>query len=469
MPNSRFIRFEWATAGGARGLKGRLAQACSLAFVGLLLPPAAWGAGVTLPAAEHAIDPDRAGRYFEEAEALSRRDGGRLWGVALYGPMILVDAETHEAVANQADAEGQLAKRGKVFLGKLPSDVMVANTSMDWAGVHWTMIRWPLPDDPDRRARLMMHECFHRIQDKLGMKAVSPVNAQLETREGRTWLLLEWRALEVALEESEAQRRAALRDALLFRAYRHSLFPKAAAEERALEMNEGLAEYTGVRLSTRSISEMVVLAACGLRQARGQESLARGFAYISGPAYGALLDSSGTQWRSRVKSNPDFAALSRAAYNLGPATPSEAQAIAKARTYRGDYVIAAEKERETTFKERVAKYRAKFLSGPVLILPVGKAFNYSFDPNETVPLDEANTIYLSSRVTDDWGILDAPGGVLMIREAGPIVRLQVPAPAKLSSNPLQGDGWTLNASKGWVVVPAERAGDYVLKPQNVQP
>jgi hypothetical protein len=469
MPNSRFIRSEWAIAGGVRGLTGRLAQACSLAFVALLLAPAAWGAGVTPPAAEQAIDPDRAGRYFEEAEALSRRDGGRLWGVALYGPMILVDAETHEAVANQADAEGRLAKSGQVFLGKLPPDVMVSNTSMDWAGVHWTMIRSPLPEDPDRRARLMMHECFHRIQDKLGMKAASPVNAQLETREGRTWLLLEWRALEVALEENGAQRRAALQDALLFRAYRHSLFPRAAAEERALEMNEGLAEYTGVRLSTRSISEMIVLAACGLRQAREQESLARGFAYISGPAYGALLDSSGVEWRSQVITNPDFAALSRAAYNLGPVTPSEAQAVKSARPYGGDYVIAAEKERENTFRERAAKFRAKFLSGPVLILPVGKAFNYSFDPNETVPLDDTNTIYLSSHVTDDWGILDAPGGVLMIREAGRIVRLQVPAPAKLSANPLQGDGWTLTVSKGWVVVPGERAGDYVLKPQDGLP
>jgi hypothetical protein len=422
-----------------------------------------------VPATERKIDLELAARYFEEAEALSRQDAGRLWGVPLYGPMILVDRGTHEAVANQPDAEGRLAKSGKVFVGKLPPAVMVANTSIDWAGVHWTMIAWPLPEDPDGRARLMMHECFHGIQNNLGMRAASPVNAHLESREGRTWLFLEWRALEVALEENGPKRKEALGDALLFRAYRQSLFPKAGEEERALEMNEGLAEYTGVKLSARSISEMMVRTACGLRQARGEEGLARHFAYISGPAYGALLDSSGAEWRSEVKTTPDFAALSRTAYNLGPVAPSAAQALERAGAYRGDYVIAMEKERENSFRERTAKYRAKLLSGPVLILPVGRSFSYTFDPGQTLPLDDTNTIYLYSRVTDDWGILDAPGGVLMIRQAGGIVRLQVPAPAKLSGSPLQGDGWTLTPQKGWALAPGERAGDYVLKPENSQP
>jgi hypothetical protein len=256
---------------------------------------------------------------------------------------------------------------------------------------------------------------------------------------------------------------------LLFRAYRQSLFPKAAEEERALEMNEGLAEYTGVKLSTRSLGEMIVLAACGLRHKRGQAGLARNFAYVSGPAYGALLDSSGLEWRSQVKANPDFAALTRAAYNLAPATPSAAQALERARAYHGDYVIATERERERISQERVAKFRAKFLSGPVLILPVGKTFSYSFDPNQTLPLDDTNTIYFSSRVTSDWGILDAPGGVLIVQEGGGFVRLQVPAPAKVGAPPFQGEGWTLAPEKGWVLAPGKRAGDYVLKLENRQP
>jgi hypothetical protein len=467
MRNSTFSRFGVSELTETNGSTQRLAMACLVAIVALLLGRGALGITVPVPASDQTIVPERAAQYFAEAEALSRQDGGRLWGVSLYGAIILVDPESHQAVANQADGEGRLTKSGRVFVGKLPPSIMVANTAIDWAGVHWTMVTWPLPEDPDGRARLMMHECFHRIQDALGMPAASPVNAHLESREGRIWMLLEWRALEVALEETGAPRKAALDDALLFRAYRQSLFPKAAEEERALEMNEGLAEYTGVKLSTRSISEMTALAACDLREARERASLARSFAYVTGPAYGALLDSSGVEWRSQVKTTRDFAALSRVAYMFEPATPSAALALARARAYHGEYVIANETEREKIFREHVAKYRSVFLSGPVLILPVGKTFNYFFDPGQTLPLDDTKTIYFSSRVTDDWGILDAPGGVLFVREGKG--RVQVPAPSKLTASPLQGEGWTLTLQKGWVVVPGDRAGDYVLKPEKGRP
>lgn len=415
--------------------------------------------------AEEAVDPGRAARYFEEAQEISRRDNSRLWGVPLYGPIILVDPETHAAVANQADAEGRLARSGKVFVGKLPPELNVANTAADWAGVHWTMISWPLPEDPEARARLMMHECFHRIQDKLGLPAASPVCAHLESKDGRLWLQLEWRALEAALEENGARRKEALEDALLFRSYRQSLFPKATEEERELELNEGIAEYTGVKLSTRSTSQMAVVAACRLRQGRGLESLARSFAYTSGPAYGSLLDSSGVDWRSHLKVDGDFAALMRKAYGLRPVAASGGEALRRARGYEGEYVIAAETERESIHRERMAKGRAKFIENPVLILPVGRTFSYTFDPNQVVPLDDLHAIYLNARVTDDWGTLEAPGGVLIVREGGRVAWLQVPVPADLAARPLRGDGWTLEPEKGWRAVPGSRAGDYTLKPE----
>jgi hypothetical protein len=422
--------------------------------------------GIAALAGQEAIDPERAAEYFAEAQEISHRDGGRLWGLMLYGPMLFVDPETHDAVANQADAGGWLARRGNVFVGKLPPELIVANTAMDWAGVLWTTIIWPLPEDPEARARLMMHESFHRLQGKLGLKARSPICGHLESKDGRIWLQLEWRALEVALEEHGDRRRQALADGLLFRSYRQSLFPPGAVEERGLELNEGLAEYTGVKLSTRSTSQMVVVAACVLRQARGRQNLARSFAYTSGPAYGALLDLSGVDWRSRLKTDGDLAALVRRAYALRPGVASGDEALKRARAYDGEYVIAAETEREKVRREQVAKARARFIEGPVLILPVGKTFSYGFDPNQVIPLDDSQAMYLYARVTDDWGTLEAAGGVLIVRESGRVVRVQVPAPEDVSVRPLKGDGWTLAPERGWSIVPGSRAGDYVLKPED---
>jgi hypothetical protein len=86
------------------------------------------------------IDLAFARRSFQELAWASQDDGGRLWGVPLAGPTLLFDPATGDVVANQPDAEGRLQ---------------------------------PVDDDAPNR--------------------------HLATREGRTWLLLEFRALSSAL------------------------------------------------------------------------------------------------------------------------------------------------------------------------------------------------------------------------------------------------------------------------------
>src|SRR4029079_12075047 len=93
------------------------------------------------------------------------------------------------------------------------------------------------------------HELWHRIQDQLGLPSSGASNDHLDTRDGRYWLQLEWRALAAALATSGPDEKRAITDAALFRTRRHRIFPGGADEERAMEMHEGLAEYTGVRLS----------------------------------------------------------------------------------------------------------------------------------------------------------------------------------------------------------------------------
>ena len=41
-------------------------------------------------AADAQIQPQLAERYFEEATTLCERDAGRLWGVSLYGPLVII-------------------------------------------------------------------------------------------------------------------------------------------------------------------------------------------------------------------------------------------------------------------------------------------------------------------------------------------------------------------------------------------
>jgi hypothetical protein len=420
-----------------------------------VLPP-------SLYARSSGIDAALASQYFREAQSLSQRDQGKLWKIEIYGPMLFVDGETRSIAANQADPEGKLTQQGDVFIGTLPKDIGVANTAMEWAGVKWTMMIWPLPEDKQDRARLMMHESFHRIQDKLKLPMSNPANRHLDSQDGRIWLQMEWRALTIALMEREVSRRKAIEDALVFRRYRQSLFPGAAAEERALEFNEGLAEYTGVRLSTRSDAEAAALAVSGLRNARDRPSFVRSFAYVSGPAYGELLDESKISWRQQIRVEDDFGSLLERVMvlKLPPATRMEV--MKRSTAYDGDALIAAETQREALHQQKLNQYRARFFENPVLILPVTNKFRFSFDPNNLMPLDESATVYPTLWVSDSWGVLDCSQGALLLRENGRVAEIRIPLPKDVDSLPLRGEGWTLELSVGWKMEPGPRKGDLRL-------
>src|SRR5581483_8805890 len=130
-------------------------------------------------------------------------------------------------------------------------------------------------------------ESFHRIAPRLGFGGGHEGgNAHLDTMEGRYWMRLEWRALAAALRGDPG----AVQDALAFRARRRQLFPNAAAEERDLEIREGLAEYTGTALAEPDLSKRIPHLIEQLRDAEKSPSFVRSFAYVSGPAWGALVE-----------------------------------------------------------------------------------------------------------------------------------------------------------------------------------
>jgi hypothetical protein len=409
------------------------------------------------------LDPEWAQTYFLEARRICSGDSGQLWGKSLCGPMLLVDPRTRAMAANQADGEARLKPQAGIFVGKLPADVNVANMALTWAGVKWTMIQWPLPESPTARARLMMHELFHRMQDDLGLPASNPANAHLDSLEGRLWLQLEWRALRQALARpaaTPAERSRAIRDALLFRRQRRAVFPAAAADERGLEMNEGLAEYTGYKLRGTSLAATAEAVIARLGDAADESSYVRSFAYASGPAYGLLLDLAGTQWRRGLTPASDLGDLTGRGYGVELPADAAAEARGRAADYDGEALRFRETQRDQARKQAVAAYRKRLVEGPVLLLPVLASFNFSFDPNTVVPIDETRTAYPTLRVTDEWGILEVTDGALLVRDAGRIVRVVVEAPSTTAaSGHLEGNGWKLELAPGWKLVGAERRGD----------
>jgi hypothetical protein len=255
-----------------------------------------------------------------------------------------------------------------------------------------------------------------------------------------------------ALGSSGTDAQAALGDALAFRAERHRRFPAGAENERVLEINEGLAQYTGIAAWAPSESAARSAAVIQLERAAAQDAFLRNFAYGSGAAYGILLDAATPGWSRRITAKDTLSALLAAATKVAPAPSAEAAA----RQYDGPTLRIAEEKREAVRLERLADYVRRFVDGPVLVLPGARTA--SFTNNGMMPIPGHGTIYPSYRTTAEWGRFEA-AHVLMSADRS---RLTVPAPASTAGATLSGDGWTLTIADGWVIRAGSRSGDYVL-------
>jgi hypothetical protein len=410
-----------------------------------------------------AIDLELAKTYFGEARRLADSDGGKLWGKSLAGPLLFVEPRTRFVVANQADAEKKLKPAAGVFVGTLPANVPLASTAYRWAGTHWSMILWPLPDDKAERSVTLMHESWHRIQSDLGLPMNDPTNVHLDTLKGRYWLQLEWRALARALSLTGDEQSDAIEDALRFREIHRLLFMTARADENKLELNEGLAEYTGFKLS-------------GLTDAEQRRHLlkhfetyptmfqtyVRSFAYLTGPAYGLLLDQHAAGWLRKIKPGDDLGEVLATALQLTRRPESKARAKQRAARYDGEKLWAAETAREVARVAQVAAFRRLLVDGPVLTIPLHK-FQMSFNPSQLVPLERAGTVYPTLTVIALWGKLDVHKAALITAD---FKQVSVAAPFKAEATTLTGDGWELHLNAGWKAVNGERKGDWRLVREN---
>jgi len=398
--------------------------------------------GHALPAVAQ-VDQQRAQEYFKEVQALCERDGGRLWGVSLCRPMVIGDMRTQTMATSQPAPEGAR-----------PQVVGLVNAPIEWGGATWGAYVWDfmVNGTPRFRKELMLHELFHAAQPPLGLIVPALASEHLDAVDGRYWLRLEWRALARALRASGEPRALAVGDALAFRQARRMLYPGSVESERAAEITEGLAQYTGTALAADTAADAIASALDQLVEAETQDSFVRTFAYASGPAYGLLLDASSPGWTRRVRSTDDLASLVMRALAVQPA----ADATASAARYGGPELRASEQRREQQRQERIAELRRRFVDGPVLLFPgTGSG---SFDTRGAVVIPDVGTVYFGPyRSSGGWGSLEANNGVLVASDGG---SRRLSAPVRRDNTTFAGDGWTFKTAQGWVVREGARRGDY---------
>ena len=389
------------------------------------------------------VDQQRAEAYFQEAAAICQRDGGRLWGISLCGPMVFADARTRTLATNQPRPTAEQ-----------PRALGFANAPIEWGGSRWAAYVWDFTTSLDARTRgiLMLHELFHRIQPELGLITLSGKNAHLDALEGRVWLQLEWRALGRALGQSGEDRKRALSDAAAFRVMRRSQFANAAESERVEEIREGLAQYTGTVATAASHAEAVASVREQLAAAEQHETFLQQ-AYTTGVAYALLLDDASADWRRRVRSDSDLGQMLMAALEVTPV----ANAVEASARYGGAELRVAEQTRAEKRMALLRELRRRFVDGPVLVVPSGGSG--TFNAVGATPIPGAGMVYvLPYRQRGPWGTLDATNGVL-VGEDG---TRRLPGPVRIDGTNITGEGWTVTVGTGWTVRSGPRSGDYQI-------
>jgi hypothetical protein len=258
---------------------------------------------------------------------------------------------------------------------------------------------------------------------------------------------LEWRALARALGASGAARTSAIADALTFRRARHQRFPNAAASEHVVDINEGIATYTQYVTGSESAADAIRHATATLSASEKSTSFVRTFACASGAGYGLLLDALSPGWHRKITGASDVGELLSAAASV-TAPPDAAAAAAR---YDGASLRVAEEQRDRAQRAIIAELRARYVDGPVLIVP--RAGSGTSNNMGATVIPGEGTVFRAMANKSAWGFFDAPAGAL-VSEDGQTISL--PAPVVVDATTLKGDGWTATIGPGG---PCSRAHD----------
>ena len=385
---------------------------------------------------------------FNDIKTICDKDNGELWGVNLYAPILCINNNC-DLWSNQKDLQGQLQTCGEVFIGKYPLDKNIAKSTVDVYGQKWVMLRLPLPADTIDRNILFCHEMFHYWQDSLGLVPDKGYNnVHMDAKDARVLLKLEWKAFLTACRVTDSSlRKMAIRDGLTFRKCRQQKYSQYYQDETAFEVHEGLAQYTGIKLSVSSDSMYIHILDKEAESYMNKENLVRSYAYFSGAVMGYLLDKSACEWREQVDENSDLGFLLQKAYNILLPEDSDGHVRQRRSFYDYDSIMEFESRRDSMQAKKKGELVNLFTQN-IKKLPL-RNMQISFDPNSVINLEGIGNVYKNARIIDDWGILETKGeGSVLITEDWRAVILPYANSIETNNNVEETESWKLQLKVG---------------------
>ncbi|TAL80767.1 MAG: hypothetical protein EPN88_00945 [Bacteroidetes bacterium] len=398
--------------------------------------------------------PEKASQYFKSIENLCTRDNGRLWGKNLFGPLMFVDRPSRRIVANQPDNEGLLKGKDGIYSGFYPKELIINNAPVKFGGVLFAMTPLPPQEDDYRIKTQAIHSLFHRFQETRGIPFASYNTINMDEKEARLWIKLEWKALRKALNSHGEERQLAIRDALIFRGSNRELYQKFASDENRVEAYEGLATFTLTMFCTKSPEEYKTKLFEYLDRIYNMSSFARSYGFINGALYATLLYDKGFDFQKIQLDNIDLGKAVKELYNIELPVICRDVGGSLAVNYNIDAIIKEEETRRADIQDRIHRLISTFTEKPVVFLELESPY-FGFEPEDIHPLDTLGTLYSSMRISDNWGKLTVDKGGCLVSNNYKFLRITAKG-FKTEKNHISGEGWQLIMNSNWELVPVEQ-------------
>jgi hypothetical protein len=400
------------------------------------------------------LTPEKALKYFKDIENICNLDSGKLWGKNLYGPIMFVDRENRIIRTNQPDSEGLLSAEDGIYSGIYPKELMISNTPVIYGGTLYAMT--PLPDEEDdfRIKTQVLHSLFHRFQKEAGISSFGYNTNNMDDKEARLWIKLEWKALRKAISSEGEERQLCVRDALIFKGANRELYRKYASDENRFENYEGLATFTYTLLCTNSCDEYKARLFENLDRIYSMQSYSRVYGFIHGALYATLLNDRGFNFHKIQTEDFDLGEAVRETYNIELPAICRDVAGSLAFNYDIDAINREEEQRLADIAESVHKQISTFTEKPVIFLELESPY-FDFEPEDVHTLDTLGTLYNSIRVSDNWGKLTVDRGGCLVSNNFKYLRITSKG-FKEEKNRISGEGWHLILNSDWVLVPVDQ-------------
>ncbi len=372
---------------------------------------------------------------------------------------MFVERVSRRVITNQPDNEGIIKFKDGIYTGTFPKELILSIAPVKFCRTQFAMVPLPTEEDAYRIKTRAVHSLFHRFQENEGIIASTFNSTNMDEKEARLWIKLEWKALRKAINTTGEERQLAIRDALIFRGSNRELYHKYATDENRFETYEGFATFTYTLLCTNTPEEFKTRLFENLDRIYSMQSYASSYGYIHGALYATLLYYKGFDFKKIDTDNFDLGNAVKELYNIELPAICRDVAGSLAVNYDIEVITKEEEKRDADIKESIHRQISTFTEKPVVFLEL-ESPSFDFEPEDIHSLDTLGTLYNSMRVSDNWGKLTVDKGGCLVSNNLKFIRITAKA-FKADKNHISGDGWHLLLNDDWELVPVEQ--NYIVR------